>query len=192
VAPDQRVDLSCGPAIFCYLPSVLRLITIACVGLLLSACAGTSLPKEAKGRPGLDLDALQAAPAHPVSDTRQRVIATAAQLVGTPYKFGGTTPKGFDCTGYLMYVFRTAAGVSLPRTSLEQIQAGDPIMPSQLQPADLVYFRIDRKKDLHLGLYLGAGRFIHAPSSGGAVNIQRLDMDYWRTRFLGARRVLAT
>ncbi|MFZ5863370.1 MAG: C40 family peptidase [Nitrospirota bacterium] len=161
-------------------------------GLSLSACAGTSLPKDAKGRPGLDLAALRAAPAQPVSATRQRVIATAAQLVGTPYKFGGTTPKGFDCTGYLMYVFRTAAGVSLPRTSLEQIQTGDPITASQLQPADLVYFRIDRKKDLHLGLYLGEGRFIHAPSSGGVVNIQRLDTDYWRTRFLGARRVLAS
>ncbi|MFZ5876955.1 MAG: C40 family peptidase [Nitrospirota bacterium] len=171
---------------------MLRWTTIAFVALLLSACTGAPLPKEAKGRPGLDIEALRAAPAQPVSDTRQRVITTATQLVGTPYKFGGTTPKGFDCTGYLVYVFRTAAGVSLPRTSLEQIQAGDPITTSQLQPADLVYFRIDRKKDLHLGLYLGEGRFIHAPSSGGAVNIQRLDMEYWRTRFLGARRVLAT
>ncbi|HET8761727.1 MAG TPA: C40 family peptidase [Nitrospiria bacterium] len=170
---------------------MLRLLAIALVGLLLAACSGTPLPREAKGRPGLDLDALRADSARPISETRQRVIATAAQLVGTPYKFGGTTPKGFDCTGYLMYVFRKAANVALPRTSMEQIQAGDPIPPSQLQPADLVYFRIDRKKDLHLGLYLGEGRFIHAPSSGGAVNIQRLDMEYWRTRFLGARRVLS-
>jgi cell wall-associated NlpC family hydrolase len=163
-----------------------------CVALLLSGCAGTPLPQEAKGRPGLDLDALAAAPARPLSDTRQRVIATATQLTGTPYRFGGTTPKGFDCTGYLMYVFRTAAGVTLPRTSMEQIQAGKPVTTSQLQPADLVYFRIDRKKDLHLGLYLGEGRFIHAPSSGGAVNVQSLESEYWRTRFLGARRVLDT
>ncbi len=168
-----------------------RTITLLILGLSLSACAGTPLPKEAKGRPGLDYEALMAAPTRPVSDARQRVIATAAQLVGTPYRFGGTTPAGFDCTGYLAYVFRKAAGVALPRTSIEQIQAGAPLTPSQLQPADLVYFRIDRKKDLHLGLYLGEGRFIHAPSSGGVVNVQSLETGYWRTRFLGARRVLS-
>jgi cell wall-associated NlpC family hydrolase len=170
---------------------VFRTITVLILGLLLSACAGTPLPKEAKGRPGLDYDALMAAPARPVSDARHRVIATATQLVGTPYRFGGTTPAGFDCTGYLAYVFRKAAGLSLPRTSMEQIQSGEPISPLQLQPADLVYFRIDRKKDLHLGLYLGEGRFIHAPSSGGVVNVQSLETEYWRTRFLGARRVLS-
>jgi hypothetical protein len=187
----ERDETSCVPANFWYLPNVFRWIAIALLGLLLSACAGTPLPKEAKGRPGLDYDALMAAPARPVSESRQRVIATAAQLVGTPYKFGGTTPAGFDCTGYLAYIFRKAAGITLPRTSIEQIQAGAPLTPSQLQPADLVYFRIDRKKDLHLGLYLGEGRFIHAPSSGGVVNIQSLETEYWRTRFLGARRVLA-
>jgi cell wall-associated NlpC family hydrolase len=167
-------------------------VTIVFACLALSACAGTPLPKEATGRPGLDYHALAAEPPKPLSEARQRVIATATQLAGTPYRFGGTTPAGFDCTGYLMYVFRTAAGLALPRTSMEQIQAGEPIAPSQLRPADLVYFRIDRKKDLHLGLYLGEGRFIHAPSSGGVVNVQSLETEYWRTRFLGARRVLAT
>jgi cell wall-associated NlpC family hydrolase len=118
------------------------------------------------------------------------VIGTAKALLGTPYKYGGTTPKGFDCTGYVRYVFQHAAGVSLPRTSIDQIQAGKPLPSTHAQPGDLVYFRIDRKKDLHLGIYLGEGRFIHAPSSGGVVNVQSLEKDYWRTRFLGARRVL--
>jgi cell wall-associated NlpC family hydrolase len=163
---------------------------IALVGLSLSACAGSPLPQEAKGRPGLDYEALMAAPARPVSDVRQQVIDTATALLGTPYKFGGTTPAGFDCTGYVAYVFRKTAGLSLPRRSIEQIQAGEPLPPSRLQPADLVYFRIDRKTELHLGIYLGNGQFIHAPSSGGVVNVQSLRMEYWRTRFLGARRVL--
>jgi cell wall-associated NlpC family hydrolase len=131
-----------------------------------------------------------AAPSRPVSDVRKRVVDTATALLGTPYRFGGSTPTGFDCTGYVKYVFQKAAGVSLPRTSIEQIQSGEPLLPSRTEPGDLVYFRIDRKKDLHLGIYLGGGRFIHAPSSGGAVNIQSLEKEYWRTRFLGARRVL--
>lgn len=170
---------------------MIRAIVVALLGFSLSACAGPPLPKEAKGRPGLDYDALMAAPSRPVSNVRKQVIETATALVGTPYKFGGATPAGFDCTGYVRYVFREAAGLTLPRTSIDQIQHGDPLSPQQLQPGDLVYFRIDRKKDLHLGIYLGDGQFIHAPSSGGAVNIQSLRMDYWRTRFLGARRVLS-
>jgi cell wall-associated NlpC family hydrolase len=171
---------------------MIRGIVIALVGISLSACAGPPLPKEAKGRPGLDYDALMASPARPVSDVRKQVIETATALAGTPYKFGGTTPAGFDCTGYVRYVFREAAGLTLPRTSIDQIQQGAPLSPTQLQPGDLVYFRIDRKKDLHLGIYLGDGRFIHAPSSGGVVNVQSIGKDYWRTRFLGARRVLGT
>lgn len=131
-----------------------------------------------------------AAPSRPVSEARQRVIGTATALLGTPYKYGGTTPAGFDCTGYVQYVFRKAAGLSLPRTSIDQIQSGEPLRPTQAQPGDLVYFRIDGKKDLHLGIYLGDGRFIHAPSSGGAVNVQSMGTEYWRTRFLGARQVL--
>ncbi len=163
---------------------------VALVGLSLSACAGSPLPQEAKGRPGLDYEALMAAPARPVSDVRKHVLETATALLGTPYKFGGNTPAGFDCTGYVAYVFRKTAGLTLPRRSIEQIQAGEPLPPTRLQPADLVYFRIDRKTELHLGIYLGNGRFIHAPSSGGVVNVQSLGTTYWRTRFLGARRVL--
>lgn len=167
-----------------------RSVVMALVGMSLFACSVSPLPKEAKGRPGLDYETLMAVPPRPVSDVRKRVIDTATALLGTPYKFGGTTPAGFDCTGYVKYVFQQAAGVSLPRTSIEQIQSGEPLSPSQAEPGDLVYFRIDRKRDLHLGIYLGGGRFIHAPSSGGAVNIQSLEKKYWRTRFLGTRRVL--
>jgi cell wall-associated NlpC family hydrolase len=171
---------------------MLRTIGLIVWVLGLVACAGPPLPDEARGRPGLDYAALLAAPSRPVSDVRKRVIDTATALLGTPYKFGGTTPKGFDCTGYVGYVFNKAAGLSLPRTSMEQIQAGEPLPSTGLQPGDLVYFRIGRKKDLHLGIYLGDGRFIHAPSSRGAVNVQSLESEYWRSRFLGARRVLET
>lgn len=166
-----------------------RAVVIGCLALALAACAGArSVPGPAAR--GLDYEALVAAPAGPVTDVGQRVIRTATSLLGTPYRFGGTTPAGFDCSGYVAYVFRHAAGMDLPRRSIDQVRWGRPIAPLAMQPGDLVSFRIDREQALHVGIYLGAGRFIHAPSTRGAVNIQSLGLEYWRTRFLGARRVL--
>jgi cell wall-associated NlpC family hydrolase len=118
------------------------------------------------------------------------VIQTARGLLGTPYKYGGTTPAGFDCSGFVNYVYRTAAGLSLPRMTHDLVRSGKPIPAGRLQPADLVYFKIERQKPLHVGIYIGGGKFIHAPSRGGRVNIQNLGQDYWRDRYLGARRVL--
>src|SRR3990172_6689547 len=120
-----------------------RAIAIGLLALALSACAGARSTPGPVAR-GLDYDALIAAPARPIADVRQRVIRTATALLGTPYKFGGTTPAGFDCTGYVKYVFRKSAGLSLPRTSIEQIQSGEPLSPPRTEPGDLVYFRIDR------------------------------------------------
>ena len=134
-----------------------------------------------------------AAPAKPVTETRSRVVKQARLLLGTPYKYGGRSPAGFDCTGFVQYVFDRAAAVSLPRRSVEQIQAGKPVLPREIQPGDLVYFKIEEDRSpnsLHIGIYLGKGRFIHAPSTNGVVNTQSLGDDYWRTRFLGGRRIV--
>lgn len=121
--------------------------------------------------------------------TQQEILQTARSLIGTPYRFGGTTPKGFDCSGFIGYVYQKAARRALPRTTAELARTGRAISLAELRPADLVYFEIERKS-LHAGIYIGDGKFIHAPSSKGKVNIQRLDLDYWRSRYLGARRVL--
>ena len=163
-----------------------RAIAIGFLALALAACAGAPPPVAR----GLDYDALVAAPARPIADVRQRVIRTATSLLGTPYRFGGTTPAGFDCTGYIAYVFRQAAGMDLPRRSVDQVRSGEAITPLAMQPGDLVYFRIEREKSLHVGIYVGEGRFIHAPSTNGAVNTQSLGVTYWWTRFVGARRML--
>ncbi len=118
------------------------------------------------------------------------VIETAFSLLGVPYRFGGTTPGGFDCTGFINYVFRHSVGIVLPRESHDLIQAGRPVPAADLRPADLVYFRIEHQKPLHLGIYIGDGKFIHAPSSKGKVNIQSLGLDYWKNRYRGARRII--
>lgn len=147
----------------------------------LYGCAGPSLP---------DFSALSRPETAPPTPAQTKVIQTARSLLGTPYRFGGTTPKGFDCSGFIGYVFLKGAGLSLPRTSDDLSESGRPVSVPDLRPADLVYFKIERQKPLHVGIYIGKGRFIHAPNSKGQVNIQRLDLDYWRNRYLGARRVL--
>jgi cell wall-associated NlpC family hydrolase len=120
----------------------------------------------------------------------QTVLMTARSLIGAPYRYGGTTPRGFDCSGYVRYVFQKAVGIRLPRTAGDQVRNGSEVALADLRPADLVYFKIRRQKSLHVGIYIGRGKFIHAPSSRGKVNIQNLNMDYWTRSYRGARRVL--
>ncbi|HSG05451.1 MAG TPA: C40 family peptidase [Nitrospiria bacterium] len=120
----------------------------------------------------------------------KRVVAKAKSLLGVPYKYGGTTPAGFDCSGFVGYVFKKSAGVDLPRVSNKMYGVGKRISRTKLRPADLVYFKIEKQKSLHVGIYLGGGRFIHAPSSGKKVNIQDMNFTYWTKRYLGARRIL--
>lgn len=122
---------------------------------------------------------------------REGVIQTALSLLGAPYRFGGKTPAGFDCTGFIGYVYRNSADIVLPRESLHLVRMGKAVSAPDLLPADLVYFRIENQKPLHVGIYLGDGKFIHAPSTGGKVNIQGMSQDYWKSRYLGARRIVS-
>lgn len=116
--------------------------------------------------------------------------ATVARYEGTPYRYGGTTSRGFDCSGFLQVLFAEAYGLSLPRTTRSQARAGREVERRDLQRGDLVFFRIDSKGTRHAGVYLGEDRFAHASSSRG-VMISELSMSYWQQRFWTARRVLA-
>jgi cell wall-associated NlpC family hydrolase len=121
------------------------------------------------------------------------VVIHAMGLVGTPYRYGGDTPQGgFDCSGLVAHVFREAAGLRLPRSTREQ--AAHPardVGRAQLQAGDLVFFNPGGGPASHVGIHVGDGRFVHAPSQGGTVRLDRLDSDYWRPLFLGGRRLLA-
>ncbi len=124
-----------------------------------------------------------------------KIISTAKALLGTRYRFGGTNPAtGFDCSGYVAYVYNKAVGLSLPRQSRDQIETGEAVSDA-LQPGDMVYFNISgtnrsRRSDWHTGIYIGMGNFIHAPRTTGAVNIQDMNVPYWKKRFYGARRFI--
>ena len=116
------------------------------------------------------------------------VLAVAQRFLGVPYVWGGEDPSGFDCSGYVQYVFRMH-GVQLPRTADVQFQAGRVVPRGQEQPGDLVFFETYAPGASHVGIYLGHGTFIHA-SSVGFVRISSLSEDYFQSRYLGARRVL--
>jgi murein DD-endopeptidase len=120
------------------------------------------------------------APAHPVA-------AVAQGLIGAPYRYGGTSPKGFDCSGLVYYSYRKA-GIPVPRTAREQLRASQPMDPSRLRPGDVVFFRLSGRKPSHVGIYVGRGRFVHAPSSGKRVSYASLRDPYWQERLIGAGR----
>lgn len=125
-------------------------------------------------------------PTDPVA-SRGAVLATLARrLVGSPYRWNGSGPEGFDCSGLLHWVFRRV-GIQLPRTSFEAFRTGRPVSRSELQPGDVVFFTTYAPGASHAGVYLGGGEFIHASSSGG-VRVDSLSRPYYRARYLGARR----
>jgi len=127
-----------------------------------------------------------------VADVRVRsVLERALSLLGVPYRWGGTSPEhGFDCSGLVKYVFSTALGIELPRVSRDQAQGGQLVERGALVPGDLVFFRVRRSRAVnHVGIYLGDGRFIHAPRTGRDVTVSTLS-GYWSQRFARARRVL--
>jgi len=117
-----------------------------------------------------------------------RLLALATSQVGRGYVFGGTTPAGFDCSGFTSWAYRKT-GIDLPRTSGEQFQAGKPVGTSALRPGDLVFFGGAGNRVGHVGIYLSGGRFIHSSRSNGQVGVDDLSAPYWTRTFAGARRV---
>lgn len=128
-------------------------------------------------------------PADPVR--ANAVLMRAISLVGTPYRYGGNNPEGgFDCSGLVNYVYRDMLDVRLPRTSRDLARwQGPRIALDRLAAADLVFFG-SRGNVSHVGIYVGEGRFVHAPSTGGTVRLDHLDGPYWRDHYTGAKRIL--
>jgi cell wall-associated NlpC family hydrolase len=115
------------------------------------------------------------------------VVALSTRYVGVRYRWGGTTPAGFDCSGFMNYVFERT-GVTLPRTTYAMFDTGMPVAREQLQTGDIVFFETVAPGPSHAGIYLGDGRFIHSSSGAGAVTISPLNHRYYAPRYLGARR----
>lgn len=121
------------------------------------------------------------------------VLFRAIGLVGTPYRWGGNTPdSGFDCSGLIGFVYRDAAGIALPRSTREMISMRAPsIDRAALRSGDLVFFATQGRGQVsHAGIYVGEGRFVHAPRTGGTVRLDYLDKPYWQKAYLDAKRVI--
>jgi cell wall-associated NlpC family hydrolase len=119
------------------------------------------------------------------SAPRSHVVSTSLKYVGAPYEWGGTSPAGFDCSGFIQFVY-ARAGVSLPHGVVKQYRLGSAVSRDELEPGDLVFF--DRLR--HAGIYIGDMRFVHATKPGDVVTISRLDDEWFRRRWIGARRLL--
>jgi cell wall-associated NlpC family hydrolase len=117
------------------------------------------------------------------------IVGQASNYVGTPYRMGGTSSKGMDCSGLVFNVFR-AFGIALPRTSRAQSRFGQEVPRRDLRPGDLVFFNTSGRGVSHVGIYSGRGEFIHASTRARRVRFDRLDNKYFRKRFVVARRVL--
>ncbi len=128
-------------------------------------------------------------PARPDGDALgHRIAADALQFRGVPYRNGGTSTAGFDCSGFVYYVL-ARHGREVPRVTRDQFTAGERVSRDQVRAGDLVFFSTVAAGASHVGIALDDEEFVHAPNSQGVVRVERLTTDYWRTRFVGARRV---
>jgi len=118
------------------------------------------------------------------------LVLSSAAFLGVPYRLGGTsTSQGLDCSGFVRALYEQTAGLLLPRKASEQAAVTEKIKKSELQPGDLVFFNTMRRTFSHVGIYVGNGKFIHAPKPGAAVRVEDMRVAYWARRFDGARRV---
>lgn len=142
---------------------------LVCATLALAGCAGH--PRRSTSLP----------------ETGAAIAALAASLVGAPYHFGGADAAGFDCSGLALYAHERF-GLTIPRIAREQQRAARPVPLGELAPGDLVFFHIHRRRVDHVGIYTGAGRFVHAPRAGGVVAYGDLSEGYYRARLVSAGR----
>ena len=124
-----------------------------------------------------------------VSHKASELVVNAMGFLGVPYKRGGNNENGFDCSGFVRTIYQRSVGLLLPRRAEQQAAATESIDKSDLQPGDLVFFNTLRRAFSHVGIYVGEGKFIHAPKPGAKVRVESMGGRYWQTRFDGARRV---
>jgi cell wall-associated NlpC family hydrolase len=115
------------------------------------------------------------------------VIKIAKSYIGTPYRWGGVSPNGFDCSGFVYYSHKKA-GITLPRSAAEMFKKGRPVSKSNLKPGDLIFFHTYNRGASHVAIYIGNSQFIHS-EDGRGVSINSFNNCYWKSRYLGARRI---
>jgi cell wall-associated NlpC family hydrolase len=158
----------------------MRLVVLACLLPLALACAGSR--------------GLETSPAPPQAgpigtSARDAAARVAESMIGAPYRYGGASPRGFDCSGLVVYSFATAGFAGLPRSAASLEHMARPISLDALEPGDLLFFALSGRKTSHVGLYVGDRAFVHAPSGGKRVERVSFDHVYWAPRLSRAGRL---
>ena len=152
----------------------------------------TESPAQQVPNPETEAPLADELPAQEVPSPETRLVALAHTLLNVRYRYGGDTPEtGFDCSGFIGYVFRESLGTMLPRRIVEISRMGQAIERTALLPGDLVFFNTRGSRNSHAGIYIGNDQFIHAPSSGKRIHIVDMTEKYWKKRYNGARRLTA-
>jgi murein DD-endopeptidase len=155
---------------------LIPLVAALGAALLLAGCATAPSPAAGATRPAAEVSAAD------------RAAGQAAKMVGRPYKYGGSSPAGFDCSGLVLYSYKHA-GIALPHNTVKQRSVSRQVKVAELRRGDLLFFDQEGKKNSHVGIYLGDGRFVHAPSSGKTVRSDALSNPYWKKHLSEARRI---
>lgn len=150
-------------------PGQLIQVSILTLALLLAGCASEPAIDSSRG------------------DAAKEASNIAATMVGKPYRYGGSSPKGFDCSGLVYYSYRRA-GLAIPRSTETQRARSHEVSLSRLSRGDLLFFNQEGKFSSHVGIYLGGSRFVHAPSRGKRVRVDSLEESYWQKHLVDARR----
>ena len=151
------------------------------------AGAATAVPPSAATPPSMPAVSSLVVPPTGSADG-YALSGTALSLRGAPYRNGGVDPRGFDCSGFVRYVYQQH-GVAMPREVREQFRVGTTVDRGRLAPGDLVFFSTVAPGASHVGIVIGGDQFVHAPSERGVVRVENLSSQYWSTRFIGAKRV---
>lgn len=121
-------------------------------------------------------------------DATKKLVRTALSMRGFPYRWGGTTKRGFDCSGFTKYLYSEVKGVDIPRTAAAQFKSGQKVAGKDLKPGDLLFFRTRGRHVGHVGIYIGNGKMVHAANPRAGVKVDQLFGGYWGKRLVGARR----
>ena len=164
------------------------------LAVLASGCASTGgavprpFPAPAGAPPPANTGGAAAEPLPAGPAAGYAIAGTALSFRGSPYRNGGADPSGFDCSGFIWYVFNVH-GIRVPRTVTGLFSQGFDVAPDALEAGDLVFFSTEAPGASHVGMLIGGDSFVHAPSSRGQVRVERISASYWSSRYVGARRV---
>jgi cell wall-associated NlpC family hydrolase len=169
---------------------LVRLIRVLFVAAAAAACASAGgVPRPFPGAPEAPGGSEAPAPAPPGVFAPAYVVDTALSFRGVPYRNGGSDPAGFDCSGFVQYVF-AQHGVALPREVREQVGFGRGVRLASIAAGDLIFFAIGSNGASHVGVAIGGDEFVHAPSTRGVVRVEKFSSPYWARRIVGVRRIM--